>query len=354
MPPVTDDTLRRLATLRPGGAVLSLYLNLDPSEFGTQAARGAAIRSLLDHAGRQVEEAEVDHDARQALREDLERVQSYFRGEFSAKGAHGMAIFSAVRGGLFEAIALDGLTENRVVIDDRPYVSPLVDSTDPRDWFVVLVNRRDARFLRGNAQRLEEVGEVSDDVHGQHEQGGWSQRRYERSVDGEVEAHLQHVAEEVERQARRAPFERLLVGGPEELVPRFEERLGAALRQRLGGRVEVDVGHSTADEVRRAALPCFEDDERRRERQALDRLARGIASGGDSGGRAVAGLEAVLEALDERRVEILLYDEGYAPPGEPAVETAVEDALSQSATVLPVRHHPDLGPLGGIGAVLRF
>jgi hypothetical protein len=32
----------------------------------------------------------------------------------------------------------------------------------------------------------------------------------------------------------------------------------------------------------------------------------------------------------------------------------VEAALAQDAAVMVVRHHPDLGPLGGIGALLRF
>jgi hypothetical protein len=35
-------------------------------------------------------------------------------------------------------------------------------------------------------------------------------------------------------------------------------------------------------------------------------------------------------------------------------EAAVEAALAQDAEVLSVRHHPDLGPLKGIAALLRF
>jgi hypothetical protein len=35
-------------------------------------------------------------------------------------------------------------------------------------------------------------------------------------------------------------------------------------------------------------------------------------------------------------------------------EAAVEAALGQDAEVMFVRYHPDLGPHGGIGAVLRF
>jgi hypothetical protein len=35
-------------------------------------------------------------------------------------------------------------------------------------------------------------------------------------------------------------------------------------------------------------------------------------------------------------------------------EAIVEAAVAQDAEVIVVRHHPDLGPLGGVGAVLRF
>jgi hypothetical protein len=41
-------------------------------------------------------------------------------------------------------------------------------------------------------------------------------------------------------------------------------------------------------------------------------------------------------------------------PVEDMVERAIEKAIEQSAEVVGVRHHEDLGPLGGIGAVLRY
>ena len=43
-----------------------------------------------------------------------------------------------------------------------------------------LVNRKLARILRGSRERLEEVAYITDDVHGWHDQGGWSQARYQR------------------------------------------------------------------------------------------------------------------------------------------------------------------------------
>jgi len=35
-------------------------------------------------------------------------------------------------------------------------------------------------------------------------------------------------------------------------------------------------------------------------------------------------------------------------------EAVIEAALAQGADVMVVRHYPDLGPLQGIGALLRF
>src|SRR3954447_15238161 len=49
---LSSDTLRRLAELRPDGKVISLYLNLDPSEFASGQARATEINSLLDEAER--------------------------------------------------------------------------------------------------------------------------------------------------------------------------------------------------------------------------------------------------------------------------------------------------------------
>ena len=59
----------------------------------------------------------------------------------------------------------------------------------------------------------------------------------------------------------------------------------------------------------------------------------------------------VLAALEQARVEILLVAEDFDAP---ELERALEQAITQSAEVIVVRHFDDLAVLGGIGAVLRF
>src|SRR5205807_3094703 len=121
---------------------------------------------------------------------------------------------------------------------------------------------------------LEERRDYEDNVHGQHDQGGLSQPRYERSVEKDVDEHLRHVAEVIEARCRHQGFDRLALGGPPELVPRLEAMLSEEVLARLvRGRVEVDVSSSSLSDVRRAVAPLVEADERRGEREMLDRLA---------------------------------------------------------------------------------
>jgi hypothetical protein len=114
--------LRRLADVHPDrGRVLSVFMNLDPSELPTPAARSSAVTSILTEAARRVDDAgELDHDARRALRTDLERVREVLNGDVAADGARGVAVFACEPEDLLEVVALRRPVESRVVLDDAP------------------------------------------------------------------------------------------------------------------------------------------------------------------------------------------------------------------------------------------
>ena len=56
---------------------------------------------------------------------------------------------------------------------------------------MALVSRRDARIFRGSPDGLREIEQIHDTVFGQHDQGGWSQARYQRGIEKEKDDHLQ-------------------------------------------------------------------------------------------------------------------------------------------------------------------
>jgi peptide subunit release factor 1 (eRF1) len=386
---VTTERLRRLAEVRPGdgGKVLSVYVDFDPSQFGTQPARASAITSALDEAEKEVRDAgSLEHDVRVGLRSGLERVRDFLRRELDTSGAHGVAVFCDSTEELFEALKLPVSVHQRVVINDAPFIEPLAGMDPGARFLIVLCNRRVGRLLFGSPERLREVGRVTDDVPGRHRQGGLSQPRYERSIDNEALAHIKRVGELAGRRFGQRALDGILLGGPEEARARLQEALPNALRDRVVGFVDVDVDSASPDAVLTAARGEFQRVEREREDTALARLREGLSGGP----RPAAGrLMDVLEALNQRRVETLLIAAGTTSPGRecpscgwlgvageqcPADGTptiahddvlgpAVQRALLQSADVRVLeRREADGEPAqaqqldmyGGIGAVLRF
>src|SRR5215207_7489769 len=347
---ITRGRLRRLAGLRPErGRVLSVFFNLDPSEFGTPAARSTEVNSVVTAAAHKVEEAgELDGEERQALRADVERVRRVLQGsDIASNGTHGLAVFACGPADLLEVVRLPLPIESRAVVDSHPCVEPLVRSGSSERWCVLLVNRRTARIFTGTADGLQEVDHIEDDTHRQHDQGGWSQSNYARSVEQEKLNHLGHALDTLFKRFKRRPFDHLVVGAPDELVAEVEERLHPYLRARLAGRLGIDVENSSPAAVRAAATEVVDRHVAAVERDALDRMAQGIGRGD----RGVSGPGAVMEALEQARVEILLLADDFDAP---ELDEALEKAITQSARVLVVRHHDDLAVHGGIGAVLRF
>jgi peptide chain release factor subunit 1 len=371
------DQLRRLSELRlDRPVVLSLYLDLDPSEFATPPARATAIRSLLDEADRKLRDYNgLSHEDRNDVATSLDRARALLQYDLPSEGAHAVAIFASQAADLFEAMKLPRSMRNRVEIGRSPLVGPLALLERRERWCVALVSRRDARLFRGSPDGLREIEQIHDTVFGQHDQGGWSQARYQRGIEKEKDDHLKNTADALMKHYKRRPFERLIAGGPREVVADFESKLHGYLAERLAGRIEVDVDTSTPDQVLRAAQPRFDELEEERESEALERLGEG--------GRSASGLDDTLRALNERRVETLLLDEQFASAGvscpecgwlgagdertcpvdgreldrlDDLTDAAIELALQGAAEIMAMRHRREEFEerAGGVAALLRF
>ena len=368
------DQLRSLAELRlDRPIVLSLYLNLDPSQFATPPARKTSVRSLIDEAERRLRERNgLSQEDKAALQSSLERASAFLENDLPSDGAHGLAVFASERNDLFEALKLPRSVPNRVAIGHSPLVGPLAKLARRERWCLALVNRRDARIFRGSPDGLREVQQIHDEVFGQHDQGGWSQARYQRGIVKEKDDHLKNTGDALMRHFKRQPFERLIVGGPREVATDFEQKLHHYLGERLAGRIEVDVERTRPDQVLEAARPLIEKLEHQREQEALEKL----------GERGACGLDEVLPPLNERRVELLILDEQFGGvtgvqclecgwlglegdrcPADGSEVTELEDlteamielSVQQSADLLAVRHEREaLEAYGGAAALLRF
>jgi peptide chain release factor subunit 1 len=371
-----DRTLiRKLAEWTPGDyPVTTVYLSVD----GRQYPRKQDYEVRLDNLLRAVrDEAEaMDKDRHRSVERDAEAVRSFVEDRFERGSTRGLAMFSSSGSGLWEELELSRPVRNRAVVGPHPDLLQLEAIIETYESFcTVLVDSEKARIFLAELGRIEERSDLVDDVPGRHDQGGWSQARYQRHVDDHRQRHYKHTAEVLFGFFKRRPFDHLILGGPEEIVAEFEPELHDYLRQRILARINLPLTASAADVLERS-LEAEEELERRREREAIELLL----AESSAGRQAVSGLGPTLEALFQDRVATLLVDRDLRAPGHvctscgrlvekgrrcPAcgsktlevpdvIEEAVTQAFRNGSRVETITEGTGLSELGGIGALLRF
>jgi peptide chain release factor subunit 1 len=377
---ITWEQLRELAAFRAGhGCAVSLYVGLDPSTVPTAGDLASHTRSLLARAERQLDEqrGSLSHDERKALGRDLERIGTWFESEFSREGVRGVAVFSADLDDLFLPLLLPWPVEDEARIAKQLYLAPLVRLVGNGDGaLVAYVGRERGDVYRLSAGQLVPLVDETADVPGRHDQGGWSQSRYERHIETIVDRHLRDVADAVDRCVRRLRNVRIVLAGPEETRSGFEGLLSPESREALVGWVAAEA-HVDAPRLLDAARPLLQEWRSGREEELLGRWREEAARNG----RAAAGWEETLQAASDGRVELLLVQDGadrsaYVCPAcgraqatdgscpldgttlqsaDTGLDLAVHQTLTHGGTVEVIgEEHRDLEPVGGVAALLRF
>lgn len=217
---LTEDTLRALSEVEADEpVVVSLFVDLDPAQFATPPARASQITSLLSELAEQLRDEGLSEDAVDALKVDRQRIEAFLHDDdLDVDGAVALAIYSSDALEVFEAVKLPDPVDAAVHVDQRPILEPIMGLQDAGAWCVLLVTRESARLFRGGPTGIREIRDVQSDVKNQHSAGGWSQARFERSVEQEVEWHLERATDLLFRHFKRRPFEHLIVGANNEAL----------------------------------------------------------------------------------------------------------------------------------------
>jgi peptide chain release factor subunit 1 len=288
--------------------VSSVYLDVDGRRYPRRGDYLVRAEELCHHLRRQAEG--MDRERRLSVERDAARAME-FAHALSRGWTRGVALFSSSGAGLWEEVRLPRPVRDRATVDGSPHLVPLEAMAEAYECFcTVLVDREKARLFLSRMGRVQEQSEVLDEVPNRHEQGGWSQARFQRHVDDHVAHHLKHVGEVVFRLFEREGFDHLILAGPDELLPEFERGLHDYLRRRVVSRQTLPVSAS-ADEVLARSLRVEEEIEAAEELAVLERVRAGAASGRG----AVNGLGEVLEALNAGRVATLVVPFGLETKG---------------------------------------
>jgi peptide chain release factor subunit 1 len=270
----------------PDRAFLSVYLRRS-EDIGLLEARFREIRSFLSD-----QPTELEH-----FEENLKLAAPLLEAPFAETSR---AIFVCWALDFAEAHDLPTGVETRVRVDSSPYVRPLAELQDEHEDFAIVVTDNDrARVYLVQATDMTEEGRVRGDIKNSVKKGGWSQKRYARRREKEIERYAIDVAAELEALHSESPFSRLVMLGQPEAMQAVEAALSTPMRERLAGSEAIDVG--TGDEER-AAFELYFAEERAEERALWDE----IKDASFAGSLGVTGPTRVLEAAKVGRAEAIL------------------------------------------------
>lgn len=303
---VTTDTLRTLAAFRAeNGCALSIYIDLDPSSTPTIPDVETKVNSVLAEAEKTADGGAASRrDCRLALRDDLQRIRSWWDDEFDRDGARGVAIFTSSADRLFRALPLSQPHGDSIHVGPSLHIAPLASSLDRDGALVAFVSRERGSVYRFENGRLEEIADESESQPGQHTQGGWSQARYQRHIDHLVQQHLKNVGGEIDKQARKGGLQ-IVVVGPEEMRGDFEAALSNEAREAVVGWTTAEA-HAGPNELIEVVRPLLDEARARADQEALARFEE-LQGRGE---RSATGWKQVLEAASDARVDLLLVEEG--------------------------------------------
>jgi peptide subunit release factor 1 (eRF1) len=375
---VTWDKLRELAGFRADqGCAVSLYLNLDPSEVPTAAGLETRTNSLISEANRTLEQrkSSLSRDALEALKGDVERIQTWFDDGFDRHGLRGVAVFAAGLDNLWSTLSLPDPVADHVTIGGELFLAPLARlAARTHPLLVAAIGRERGQVFKLRSGNLVEIADETGDVPDQRDQGR-SQARTERHIDELLERHLRRVADTLDACVRRLNGARVVLVGAVEMRSEFTGILSSDVSNRVLGWTTAE-SRADATQLLEAVRPVIEEWWGKRDD---DVIARWREEAGKNG-RAATGWEQTLEAASDGRAELLLVQDGVDEPAyqcpacgraqraggscpldgttlesrESGLDLVVHKTLVHGGTVHVIRERRDLEPVGGVGALLRY
>ncbi|HLT47713.1 MAG TPA: hypothetical protein VK002_10840 [Rubricoccaceae bacterium] len=294
--------LQRLNEIESDGApIVSLYMELSP-ERRTGDAWEIAFKDLkaraLAHPG-------ADGHAR-AVEAELGRIEDALRGGLPRTG-RGLVFFACQDLGLFEQLGVAITVPNDVYVNRGCYVRPLARVRDEHDRFVIaLVSAHKSRFFFSQIGLVEEVyGLIGDEIA----VTDFASKDQRRDIKDELKRqHAQRSAHALDLIAEALDARHVIYDCAPDMEAAFLDALEQKTRQKVAASFQCGI-NATPAEVAAKAEPVQREVEAREELETVERLQELIPS------RAVVGLDATLDMLNQQRVMTLVVNDDLRIPG---------------------------------------
>lgn len=360
------------------GRVLSVYLDVDQSK-AANLNRGfeTVFESKIREAGRTFEKEHEQHDFDGCVGEVRNLLAAY------EPRALGLVIFARSTGSIwFRELNVPLATQVRW--GEAAYVQQFLEALDEFETYAIVVaDRSHSRIFTAELGNLQKHAEIHAAAGVRHLKTAgtdhlYSQSHLQRKADERTLSHLKRVAEVLDGLAQTSPFKRLVLAGTTDAASGLFRLLPKSMRGRVTASATLPANASES-QILEEVLFIARKAERALEIEKADLLITASAKRQ----KAVTGLAAAIQALNDRCVRELVYAEGFRAAGgicdpchalfqsdamncdfcgtrvKPAgdlIESAIGNALAEGAAVEQLRGEAaqKLGTAGGIGAFLRF
>jgi len=366
-----QEDLRELAAYRAETPMLSVYLDVDPTERKTDEYK-LALRKMLKQA------------EGSAAAEDIAAVERFFDHEYDWSG-RGVVVFSCEKEDFGRTYSLAVPVASGVTVARKPYIWPLTALVDAYGSYAAAhVDRQGVRLMLFEMGELRITdGYLGEEVRklkkGRGSSGGAGRRGgapvSSRREDEVAQRNIRDAVKTTDLFCRKHKPQRLIIVGADPMIAHFREALPKRLQEQVIGSFSADMSASEP-EIRERSLEILQRVEKERESALVDAVFTEAAKGQ----RGVIRLADTLGAAREGRIQTLVIARDYHEPGyqcqhcayltdqaldgcpfcggefaeiPDAAEALVTKVIEDGGRVEVVNEHPKIAKFG-VGALLRY
>jgi len=266
--------------------------------------------------------------------------------------------------------------ENQFTISSKPSLRQLVQISDEnKSAIAVMVDTDRAKIFEMSLGEIHLESQIESYVPGRHEQGGWSQMRFQRHIREHMHQHHKGVAEQLIKLFDEERWENIVLIGQEHILASFRALLPERVRDKIKGdfpaKFEEESSNLAEKVIEYLHGEYFKEEHTIVEEVIETALARGAAA---------VGLRDTIEAINRGQVHRLILDSDLKRQGwqcikclalgditplscpfcNSAIETVdlaeemIRSVINRDGEVDMIKHHPELNKYEGVGAMLRF
>ena len=300
--------LRELQAIPPTYPFLSVYVDVGHTDESAESMR-VFVKTRLRQAHSDVPTTRE----RSYLETDGRHIMAYLEDVIHARverKSQGLALFACARQKLFQVVSSPEPLGSAFIVSDRPYLEPLKSRGDAPRLFACLVDSRSARILELGAGGVQPQAEIQSDVGRRHHQGGWSQMRFQRHVDDQIDHHHREVAAVLTHLSDRDPQIPVVIAGPEPVVVAFRGHIPDRVQPRVVAGLPVSLKSHEREIVGRILESYARGEEERQERELVRQVEDALVPA-----RGARGTEEVLQAANEHAIRRLFVSSDYEARG---------------------------------------